>query len=249
MGMTIKRISTQAGWVTLAMAMAPGNAQAMHISDGILPIGWAGLWWLVAIPFVGLGLRRMRAQSARSLYFKPLAGLTGAAVFVISCMPIPIPVAGATAHPCAAGLAAILVGPSITALIASVALALQALFLAHGGLTSLGANTLSMGVIGGFTGYAVFHAGGKLGLGAWGSAFAAGLLADWATYAGTAFFMATALAESGQELSMFLALLAAFAPTQVPLGLLEGFITAGAYGFIVSRRPEILAPRRAAEAV
>ena len=32
-------------------------ALAMHISEGILPPGWAGLWFLVAAPFVFWGLR------------------------------------------------------------------------------------------------------------------------------------------------------------------------------------------------
>jgi len=253
MGIITRRIAVNgarlAAWFMLAFALFPERAAAMHIADGILPAGWAGLWYVVAAPFVALGLRGMRVQSARSIHFKPLVGLTGAAMFVISCMPIPIPIAGTTSHPCGSALTAIIVGPTITALIASVALAMQALFLAHGGLTTLGANTLSMGVIGGFTGYAVFHIGMRLGLGAWASAFAAGLLADWATYAGTAFFMATALAESGKGFSMFLALLAAFAPTQVPLGLLEGFVTAGAYGFIMRRRPEILTVKTAVEPV
>jgi len=225
--------------VSAGMVAWTPEAEAMHITEGILPASWAGLWFLVAAPFVFLGLRNLKVLSAGSAHVKPLIGLTGAAVFVISCMPIPVPVVGSTAHPCGVGLAAILLGPGITTLIASVALTLQALFLAHGGLTTLGANTLSMGVIGGFAGYAVFHVGRRLGAGTWGSAFAAGLIANWATYSGTALFMALALARDGEWPSMFLAILAAFAPTQVPLGVLEGFITAGAYGFIMRRRPDV----------
>ena len=242
--MKTSRITRIAALAATAMAAWPGQAWAMHISDGVLPASWAAVWYLTAAPFVAMGLRRLTQESAQSIHFKPLLGLTGAAVFIISCMPVPIPVVGATAHPCGAGLAAILLGPWLTALIASVALTLQALFLAHGGLTTLGANTLSMGVFGGFTGYAVFHLGLRLGAGPWASAFAAGLLSDWATYAGTSAFMAMALSDNGNGFHMFLAILAAFSPTQVPLGLLEGFITAGAYTFIMRRRPDILRWRR-----
>ena len=39
---------------------------------------------------------------------------------------------------------------------------------------------------------------------------------------------------------MFLAIIVAFIPTQLPLGILEGFLTAGAYRFVRSRRPELL---------
>ncbi|MDH5509295.1 MAG: energy-coupling factor ABC transporter permease [Nitrospinota bacterium] len=241
---TMTEMKRKRFWMKVALFAAllaawPTDAAAMHITEGILPASWAGIWFVVAAPFVFLGLRNLRIRSARSIHVKPLIGLTGAAVFVISCMPIPVPVVGATAHPCGVGLAAILMGPTITALIASVALTLQALFLAHGGLSTLGANTMSMGVIGGFTGYAVFHMGKRLGAGTWASAFAAGLIADWATYSGTALFMSLALARDGEWFSMFLAIMAAFAPTQIPLGVLEGFITAGAYRFIMRRRPEV----------
>jgi hypothetical protein len=34
--------------------------------------------------------------------------------------------------------------------------------------------------------------------------------------------------------------MAAFVPTQLPLGIAEGFVTAAAYRFILLRRPELL---------
>lgn len=223
-----------------ALAFTPEYAEAMHISEGILPAGWAIFWFVVAAPFVWLGLREMKTKAALSPQFKPFLGLVGAAVFIISCMPVPVPVIGSTAHPCGTGLAAILIGPWLTALISSVSLALQALFLAHGGLTTLGANTLSMGVMGALAGYITFKAGRKMGISVYISAFAAGLLADWVTYIGTALFMALALHGDGSFWTMFLSITLAFTPTQIPLGLLEGFMTAGAYVFILNRRPELL---------
>ena len=63
----------------------------------------------------------------------PLVAMLGAAVFAISCMPVPVPTAGTCSHPCGTGLAAIFVGPSRAVLLTVVALILQALFLAHGG--------------------------------------------------------------------------------------------------------------------
>ena len=39
-------------------------------------------------------------------------------------------------------------------------------------------------------------------------------------------------------------LLVMFAPTQIPLGLAEGAVSAMAYRFIMARRPELLAPLR-----
>jgi len=216
-----------------------GTAYAMHISEGILPAPWAGLWYLVVIPFVAMGLRDLKTRTMANPRFKPLVGMVGAAVFIISCMPIPVPIAGTTAHPCGTGLAAILLGPWLTVLVTSVALALQALFLAHGGITTLGANTLSMGVMGGLAGYGSFMIAGKIGLSYRSGAFIGGIASDWATYAGTALIMALGLSGDNGFVSMFAAICAAFAPTQIPLGVLEGFVTAGACGFIMNRRPEL----------
>lgn len=224
----------------LVLCVLPEPASAMHITEGILPAPWAGLWYLVAIPFVAWGLRELRLRSHHTPIFKPMVGLVGAAVFVISCMPVPVPVAGTCSHPAGTGLAAILIGPSLTAVVASIALLLQALFLAHGGLTTLGANIVSMGIVGGLAGSGVFHAARRLRLPAWAAAFLAGLVADWATYAATAFELASALHGSGSLGAMFGAIAVAFLPTQLPLGILEGAVTAGVYRFIRSRRPSLL---------
>ena len=222
-----------------ALAM-PSTAQAMHISEGILPPQWAALWFAVAVPFVALGLRDLRVKSAREPFFKPMVGLIGAAVFVISCMPIPVPTAGTCSHPCGTGMAAILIGPALTVVVSSIALVLQALFLAHGGLTTLGGNIVSMGIVGAFTGWAVFRLSRRLGLPVWVAAFLCGLLSDWATYATTSFELASALHGDGNFLHMFGVIALSFLPTQLPLGILEGIITAGVYRFIAERRPALL---------
>ena len=132
------------------LALFPKLAFAMHISEGILPLKWATLWFLVSIPFLSLGLRRLGRLQAFSSQAIPMVGLVGSAVFIISCMPIPVPVAGTCSHPAGSGLASILIGPSLAVVVSSVALVLQALFLVHGGLTTLGANLFSMGVAGAF---------------------------------------------------------------------------------------------------
>jgi cobalt/nickel transport system permease protein len=217
----------------------PPPACAMHIADGILPVSWAAFWYLLAVPVVAMGLRAYRIKSERSPLFRPLAGFVGAAVFVISCMPIPVPYTGTTSHPCGTGLAAILLGPWLTAAISSVTLLLQALFLAHGGLTTLGANVFSMGIAGAFSGYAVFRVARWAGLSLFVSAFLAGLISDWATYATTAAMMALALHGDGSVVSLFLAIVTAFVPTQVPLGIMEGFVTAFAMRFLAERRADL----------
>ena len=215
-------------------------AFAMHISEGILPLQWALLWYVLAIPFVYLGLRELRARTKQTPYYKPLLGLVGAAVFVISCLPIPVPTAGTCSHPAGTGLAAIFIGPAATVFVTSIALTLQALFLAHGGLTTLGADIMSMGVAGAFAGYGAFRLSQKLGAHWAVSAFLAGLVSDWATYAVTSFELASALCGDGSFWTMFAAICAAFVPTQLPLGIFEGFLSALAYRFVFTRRPELI---------
>ena len=227
--------------VALLILGCPPQASAMHISEGILPAPWAGLWFLLSLPFLAWGLRDLRVRSQQQPMLKSLVGLVGAAVFVISCMPIPVPTAGSCSHPCATGMAAILIGPTLTVVITSIALLLQALFLAHGGLTTLGADIVSMGVAGAFTGYGVFRLATAMGLPRWPAAFLAGVLSDWATYAVTSLELATALHGNASVGHAFAAVVLAFCPTQIPLGILEGFLTAAACRFIEARRPGLIA--------
>jgi len=223
-----------------ATVLAVEPVWAMHVSEGILPFSWAALWAVVSLPFLAWGMRDLRERSQREPHFKALVGLVGAGVFVISCMPIPVPTAGTCSHPCGTGIAAILIGPCLSSVVASVALTLQALFLAHGGLTTLGANIFSMGIAGSFAGYGAFRLARSLGASPFVAAFCAGLLADWATYAATSLTLTLALHDDGSFWSVFVSILLAFVPTQVPLGILEGFISGVAYRFVHARRPDIL---------
>lgn len=227
----------------LSLCLVPA-AHAMHISEGILPFGWAALWSAVAVPFVALGLKRLNDLSRDDLSMKPLVGLMAAVVFVISCMPIPVPTAGTCSHPCGTGIAAILVGPFVSVLIAAVALLIQALFLAHGGLSTWGADIVSMGVAGSFAGYFVFRAmrgmGASLGM----AGFAAGLLTDWATYLTTSVELAAGIRGEWAFLPLLGKIVLAFIPTQLPLGILEGAMTAGMVVLLNKKRPDLLVKMR-----
>jgi cobalt/nickel transport system permease protein len=217
----------------------PADAHAMHIGEGILPLGWSALWYLAAMPFVAFGLYKLKNDKEVGR-LKPLLGMMAAAVFVISCMPVPVPTAGTCSHPAGTAMAAILIGPVYSILATAVALLLQALFLAHGGISTWGANIFSMGVVGSFSGYIVFKALKKFKVPMLIAAFAAGVIGDWATYAATSFELASALHGAGEFYKLFYTITLAFVPTQLPLGVLEGFLTAGAVKFLQARRPELL---------
>ena len=230
--------------VTCFVILLAAPAQAMHISEGILPLPWAGLWFAVSAPFVALGIRRLNALSREDLAMKPLVGLLAAVVFIISCMPIPVPTAGTCSHPCGTAISAILVGPYVSVLISTVALLIQALVMAHGGLSTLGADIVSMGVVGSFVGYGVFRGLRLLGSGLGAAAFAAGVLTDWATYMATSVELASGIRGSEPFFPLFTKILVAFIPTQLPLGLLEGAMTAGMVMLLARKRPDLLVRMR-----
>jgi cobalt/nickel transport system permease protein len=211
----------------------------MHLADGILPFRWAAGFSLLALPVVAIALVRLRQRAATDLRLKPLVAMVAAAVFLLSALPIPVPFTGTCSHPCGTGLAALLVGPWMAVLVSLVALLLQALFLAHGGITTLGANVLSMGVAGVFAGWAAFTLLRRSGASLWVAAFAAGLVSDWATYALTSLELALSLQGTHAFGPTLGAVAVAFLPTQLPLGILEGFMTAGAVAFVARRRPDL----------
>ncbi len=245
----IEKTAFRRRWLVLAAAgswlLAPARVSfAMHISEGILPFNWAAVWFAVAAPFMAFGLYRLRKQSQNNLSFKPLVGLMAAVVFIISCMPIPVPTAGTCSHPCGTGISGILLGPAISSLVGAAALLIQALFLSHGGLSTWGANIVSMGIVGSFAGYFTFRLLRAVRANLWIAGFLAGLFADWATYISTAAELASGIRGDSAFLPLFFKLLIAFIPTQLPLGILEGAMTAGMVVLLYKKRPDLLVKMR-----
>src|SRR4030042_218841 len=222
------------------LLLYPAPAHAMHIAEGILPANWAALWYVVAFAFVIPGIYFITRKTKQIRGLMPLLGIAGAAIFLISVFPIPVPVTGSCSHPCGTPLGAILVGPFISTVLGAIALLIQALFLAHGGFSTWGANIVSMALVGSFVGFGAFILFPRFHAPIFVAAFAAGLFGDWATYATTAFELSSALHGTGSLWGMFGAICLAFAPTQLPLGILEGLFTGGVVTLIYHRRPELL---------
>ncbi len=215
---------------------------------------WAAANTAVSAPFIWQGAREIKRQARSQPAIKPMIGLMGAAVFVISSLAIPVPIAGTAAHPTGVGMAAILIGPWPTVVVTGIVLVLQALLLAHGGITTWGANTVNMGIIGAFTAYGAFLCCRRCGFPLWVGGALAGIVGDLMTYAGTALTMALALHGDKGIAEVWTAVFLAFMPTQVPLAVLEAVFTAGMLNFVSSRRPDIaerlgLLARGAGEAI
>jgi cobalt/nickel transport system permease protein len=204
---------------------SPTSAAAMHIMEGFLPAPWAIFWWMVFIPFFLLGLRSLTQITRAHPELKLLIALSGAFAFVLSALKIPS-VTGSCSHPTGTGLGAVMFGPAIMSVLGAMVLLFQALLLAHGGLTTLGANACSMAIAGPFAAYGIYHLVMKLTRRQGLAIFLAAALADLLTYVVTAVQLALAFpAPSGGILASFLKFGGIFAVTQIPLALSEGLLT------------------------
>ena len=211
----------------------------MHIAEGILPAEWALAWAVPAAVGTAVGLRHVTRRVKGDPSFTSLVGLMGAAVFAISLMPIPVPVAGSVSHPAGTPLAAIVVGPMAAILVAAISLLIQALFFAHGGLTTLGANIVSEGMVGSLVGFGVFWLMRRGGRSLFWAGFAAGLIGDLAVYLTTATELALGLFPADQVVQRTAVIFLAFMPTQLPLALLEGILTGGILRSLAELRPDV----------
>lgn len=197
----------------------------MHIMEGYLPVVHAVGWGVASAPFVAFGFRSIRKRAQERPELKMVLGVSAAFTFVLSALKMPS-VTGSCSHPTGSGLGAVLFGPLVMAPIGAIVLLFQALLLAHGGLTTLGANVFSMAIVGPFVSYGAFKVAQRIGLPVWTAVLLAAFLGDLSTYLTTALQLALAFpAAQGGILSSFLKFGGIFAFTQIPLALSEGLLT------------------------
>ncbi|MBY6368613.1 energy-coupling factor ABC transporter permease [Rhodococcoides corynebacterioides] len=196
----------------------------MHIAEGFLPPVHAAVWTCAAAPFVIHGARAVVHQVRENPRSRLLLGAAGAFTFVLSAIKMPS-VTGSSSHPTGTGLGAVLFRPPVMAFLGTVVLLFQALLLAHGGLTTLGANAFSMAVVGPWVGYGAFVLVGRLGGGISLAVFCAMTLADLATYCTTSMQLALAFPDPQSGIAGAVAkFLSIFAVTQIPLAIAEGLL-------------------------
>ncbi len=218
----------------------PVTAYAMHIMEGFLPLKWCILWGIATLPFLLLGINSINRTTRRHPQVKMLLGLAGAFTFVLSALKIPS-VTGSCSHPTGVGLGTVLFGPTAMTVLGMIVLLFQAILLAHGGITTLGANTFSMAVVGPFTAYLVYKLCTKLRAPAWLGVFSAAALGDLLTYVTTSFQLALAFpAEVGGFTASLVKFMGIFAVTQLPLAISEGLLTVIVFNLLtVHNRKEL----------
>ncbi|RCX16604.1 cobalt/nickel transport system permease protein [Anaerobacterium chartisolvens] len=211
--------------LALMLILIPVSASAMHIMEGFLPPVWCISWGALTIPFIVMGLFSINKTVRENPRLKILIAMAGAFAFVLSALKIPS-VTGSCSHPTGVGLGAILFGPSAMSVLGLIVLLFQALLLAHGGLTTLGANTFSMAVVGPLAAYFIFRLVKKAGGPQWLAVFLGAALGDLLTYVTTSVQLALAFPAEiggfGASLAKFTGI---FAVTQIPLAISEGILT------------------------
>jgi cobalt/nickel transport system permease protein len=209
---------------------------AMHAPDGFLGVGVAVVTGIMSIVVIGFALRQSREQLKDKAI--PLAGITAAFIFAAQMFNFPV-AAGTTGHLLGGALAAVLLGPSVGAIVVTIVVVVQALVFADGGITALGYNVLNMAIIPAYGGYAVFRifrrwlpqtSGGVIGstgLAAWASVVMASIAfsIEW-------LFGATAPVS-------FDDVFAAMVGVHALIGIGEGIISALAVGAVLASRPDL----------
>ncbi len=221
---TEKKLLKLAVAFTCMFAIAP-TANAMHIMEGYLPPAFCVGWGIVCLPFLAAGFFSIKKTLRENRKTITLVAMAGAFIFVISSLKIPS-VTGSCSHMTGTGLGAILFGPTAVSILGIIVLIFQAILLAHGGLTTLGANTFSMAIAGPFVSYGIYKLCEKAKLNRKVSVFLAAAFGDLFTYCITSvqLAMANPSAEGGVAASI-VKFLGVFAPTQLPLAVIEGILT------------------------
>ena len=212
----------------------------MHLAEGTLPIGQAMAWTAAAVPALIWSLRgeqgARRDTPASSIIMSGATSL----LFAATLLPLPVPIVGATSHICLTPVLAQMIGIRRMIWPTFFVLLLQAIFFAHGGLTTLGINALTLGLLGPAVAVGAWALLRRLGAGnAFGFALACGI-GGLSVYVADAAVLSIALSEAAAPLQTFSAVLIGFAPVQIPLAVLEAVASVGIVRLFATRRPELL---------
>ncbi|MDR2966683.1 MAG: cobalt ECF transporter S component CbiM [Methanobacteriaceae archaeon] len=210
----------------------------MHIMEGFLPGIWAIIWYIVSIPVVIYGIIRIKKLAEEVPDSTSLLAVSGAFMFILSSLKIPS-VTGSCSHPTGNGIGAAIFGPAVVSVLATITLVFQALLLAHGGITTLGANIFSMGIVGPFAAWGIYKILNNRGISPSITIFFAAVFGNLFTYITTSFQLAMAFPEPTFQSALIL-FLEIFALTQIPLAIAEGFLAIVIWDQLMKYQPKLL---------
>ncbi len=235
-----KRFIVVLACLSIMFCIAP-TVNAMHIMEGYLPAKYCIAWGMICVPFLVVGI--ISIKNVVRNYRKALLvlAMVGAYAFVLSSLKFPS-VTGSSSHPTGTGLGAIIFGPAAMAVIGMIVLLFQAILLAHGGLTTLGANTFSMAIAGPLLSFVIYKLSIKLKVNKKIAIFLATALGDLFTYCITSIQLGLAHpSATGGVGASIVEFLGIFAVTQIPLAIIEGLLTVAVFiGLETYAKPELV---------
>jgi cobalt/nickel transport system permease protein len=204
----------------------------MHIPDAFIPIWQGAIYWIIALVFVALALKWAKDEMNEEKL--PLVAVLAAGIFALQSFNLPVSM-GTSGHLVGGALAAIILGsPFAAVFILTLVLIVQGVLFGDGGITTMGANIINMGVIGGFVGFYSFKGIMRLTKSMPVSAFIAAWLACFIPSLAAAVEMYLAgtfpLMEGLIAMGIYHAI----------IGIIEGFVTVAAVYLITSVRPDLV---------
>jgi cobalt/nickel transport system permease protein len=204
----------------------------MHIPDAFIPIWQGAIYWAIALVFVFLALKWAKNEMNEEKL--PLVAVLAAGIFALQSFNLPVSM-GTSGHLVGGALAAIILGsPFAAVFILTLVLIVQGVLFGDGGITTMGANIINMGVIGGFVGFYSFKGIMSLTKNMPVSAFIAAWLACFIPSLAAAVEMFLAgtfpLMEGLIAMGIYHAI----------IGIIEGFVTVAAIYLITSVRPDLV---------
>ncbi|MGA2933615.1 MAG: cobalt transporter CbiM [Methanomicrobiales archaeon] len=204
----------------------------MHIPDSFMPLTQGLVYWAIALVFIGLSLRWARKDMSEDRI--PIVAVLAAGIFALQSFNLPVSM-GTSGHLVGGALAAIVLGsPFAAVFILTLVLIVQGVIFGDGGITTMGANIINMGVIGGFVGFYSFkglmRATGNMNIACFSAAWLACFIPALA--AAVEMFLAGTfpLREGLIAMGVYHAL----------IGIIEGFVTVVAIRLIMTARPDIM---------
>ncbi len=204
----------------------------MHIPDAFIPIWQGAIYWIIALVFVALALKWAKDEMNEEKL--PLVAVLAAGIFALQSFNLPVSM-GTSGHLVGGALAAIILGsPFAAVFILTLVLIVQGVLFGDGGITTMGANIINMGVIGGFVGFYSFKGIMRMTKSMPVSAFIAAWLACFIPSLAAAVEMFLAgtfpLMEGLIAMGIYHAI----------IGVIEGFVTVAAVYLITSVRPDLV---------
>ncbi|KZL90864.1 cobalt transporter CbiM [Clostridium magnum] len=219
----------------------------MHIPDNYLSPSTCAVMGAVMLPVWARAVKKVKEEVSKRKM--PILGVCAAFSFLIMMFNVPVP-GGTTAHAVGAVLTAILIGPYAATISVTIALLIQALFFGDGGILALAANCFNMAFVMPFLGYFVYEfikSKVRSDRGEYIAVFIGGYVGILAAAFCTAveFGIQPLLFKDGAGAAIYCPYdLSVSIPAMILphllIGLLEGAVTAGVYGYIRKMVPGVI---------